>query len=106
MRHLAAIPDSIIARIQNFLLQPVPPTGTRFRQAWERECLNLPDGATEVLVESLRRGTPSEQENAVVALRSRRWDVLETGEIGDRRYSLRAPGSREWQQIKPMLQLD
>jgi hypothetical protein len=106
MRNLNPIPDSVVARIQSFLLQPIPPTGTRFRTQWERECRSLPPGTTEVLLETLRRGTPAEQDNALVALRSLNWSVMETGEIGDRTYVLRGPNEKEWTRIRPMLQLD
>lgn len=106
MRNLHPVPDSIVAKIQMFLLQPIPPTGSAFRTKWEAQCRSLPQGADEVLVETLRRGTPAEQDSALIALKSLAWDVMERGEIGDKTYMLRRKGEKDWQTIRPMLQLD
>ncbi|MEK7466966.1 MAG: hypothetical protein AAB074_06070 [Planctomycetota bacterium] len=106
MRNLHPVPDSIVAKIQTFLLQPIPPNGSQFRRKWEDQCRSLPPGADEVLLETLRRGTPAEQDSALVALRSLGWTVMERGEIGDKTYMLRARTEKEWQTIRPMLQLD
>ena len=106
MRNLHPVPDSIVAKIQTFLLQPIPPNGSAFRQKWETQCRSLPPGSDEVLLETLRRGTPAEQDSALVALKSLGWDVMERGEIGDKTYMLRRRGERDWQTLRPMLQLD
>lgn len=106
MRNLHPVPDSIVAKIQMFLLQPIPPKESQFRRKWEDQCRALPPGADEVLLETLRRGTPAEQDSALIALKSIGWDVMERGEIGDKTYMLRRRGDKEWQTIRPMLQLD
>jgi len=106
MRKMSPVSDSVLQKVLTFILQPIPPGGSRFRQEWEARCRALPPETPDVLMETLSRGTPSEQEAAIVTLRYHNYEVIETGERTDRRYILRKAGAKEWEVIRPMLQLD
>lgn len=106
MKRDTAPPDLETLTVQGFLLKPLPPDGTKQWREWEHRCKTLPQKAADLFVEALKRGTPSEQEVALIALRYHGFESWQAGDREDIRYIYRRQGDREWNVIRPMLKLN
>ena len=88
--------------INEFLDEPVPPSGTVLWQNWHERGRSLPPAeAVPAFIEALKQGSESQQYAALLGLRLFGFSAFAEGYGSDFIYRLKAPGASVDEVIKP-----